>query len=64
MGWLTAPHRLTCLGRGHVAEWVPGRVLWAYNVPHLELLEEYVAAAQRERPRPAGSQTLLERLPV
>ncbi|MEU7860165.1 hypothetical protein [Nonomuraea sp. NPDC049141] len=41
----------------------PG-VLWAYNVPHLELLEAYVAATQRERPRPAGSQTLLERLPV
>jgi hypothetical protein len=41
-----------------------GRVLWAYNVPHLELLEGYVAATQRERPRPAGSQTLLERLPA
>lgn len=106
VGWLTAPHRLTCPGCAHVAEWGPrrwqsgagdayftrggplvvpelggpddpyfglplwlrrpccGRVLWAYNVPHLELLEAYVAAAQRERPTPAGSQTLLERLPA
>jgi hypothetical protein len=105
VGWLTAPHRLTCPGCSHVSEWAPrpwrsgagdayftgrgalvvpelggpddpyfglplwlqrpccGGVLWAYNVPHLELLEAYVAASQRERPQPAGSQTLLERLP-
>ncbi|TMR91657.1 hypothetical protein EJK15_48690 [Nonomuraea basaltis] len=106
VGWLTAPHRLTCPGCSHIAEWAPrrwssgagdayftrrgallvpefggpddpyfrlplwlrrpccGQVLWAYNVPHLELLEAYVAATLRERPRPAGSQTLLERLPA
>lgn len=41
-----------------------GQVLWAYNLPHLELLERYVAARQRERPPVAGSQTLVERLPA
>jgi hypothetical protein len=40
-----------------------GRTLWAYNVAHLDLLEGYVGARLRERPVPAGSQTLLERLP-
>ncbi|GAA3697493.1 hypothetical protein GCM10022224_074200 [Nonomuraea antimicrobica] len=106
VGWLTAPHRLTCTGCSHSGEWTPrpwrsgagdsyfsgrgvlavpalggpddpyfglplwfrrpcrGRVLWAYNLPHLELLEAYVAASLRDRPRPAGSQTLLERLPA
>ncbi|MEU8109269.1 hypothetical protein AB0C18_36740 [Nonomuraea muscovyensis] len=106
VGWLTAPHRLTCGGCGHAAEWAPrewrsglgdayftaggpfvvprlggpydpyfglplwlrrrccgGRTLWAYNVAHLDLLEGYVGARLRERPVPAGSQTLLERLP-
>lgn len=104
--WLTAPHRLTCTGCGHVQEWRPrrwepgtgdayftdggpflvprltgpddpyfghplwlrhpcrGRVLWAYNTAHLDLLERYVAARHRERPERPGSQTLLERLPA
>ncbi|TDD00626.1 hypothetical protein E1292_28190 [Nonomuraea deserti] len=106
VGWLTAPHRLTCPACGHVAAWTPqrwrvgagdayftprgvlavpafggaddpyfglplwlrrsccGRVLWAYNAAHLELLEAYAAATLRERPRPAGSQSMLERLPA
>ncbi|WP_345575414.1 hypothetical protein [Nonomuraea rosea] len=106
VGWLTAPHRLTCAGCSYVAEWTPrpwrtgagdayfagrgvlvvpelggpddpyfgrplwlrgaccGRVLWAYNLAHLELLEAYVRARLRERPESPGSQTLLERLPA
>ncbi|MBN6055024.1 hypothetical protein JYK22_24015, partial [Nonomuraea sp. RK-328] len=54
VGWLTAPHRLTCGGCGRVADWVPA----------LDVLEAYVAAPLRERPVTAGSQTMLERLPA
>lgn len=41
-----------------------GRVLWAYNAEHLNLLEAYVSARLRERGRHMGSQTLVERLPA
>ncbi|WP_185734848.1 hypothetical protein [Micromonospora globispora] len=41
-----------------------GRVLWAYNAEHLDLLEAYVSARLRERGRDMGSQTLVERLPA
>jgi hypothetical protein len=40
-----------------------GRVLWAYNSEHLDLLETYVAASLRERGDRLGSMTLVERLP-
>lgn len=41
-----------------------GRVLWAYNVAHLELLQSYVKARQRERGSWSGSGSLVERLPA
>ncbi|MFD6678424.1 MULTISPECIES: hypothetical protein [Micromonospora] len=41
-----------------------GRVLWAYNAEHLDLLEAYVSARLRERGQYMGSQTLVERLPA
>lgn len=47
-----------------------GECLWAYNEPHLDLLEAYVAAKLRERSRvvqPATAQrnkTLVSRLPT
>ncbi|MBM0258104.1 hypothetical protein [Micromonospora sp. 4G55] len=41
-----------------------GRVLWAYNGEHVDLLEAYVSARLRERGRDMGSQTLVERLPA
>ncbi|AYF32149.1 hypothetical protein CSH63_32860 [Micromonospora tulbaghiae] len=41
-----------------------GRVLWAYNAEHLDLLEAYVSAQLRERGQYMGSQTLVERLPA
>ncbi|MFX0592025.1 hypothetical protein [Melissospora conviva] len=40
-----------------------GRVLWAYNAEHLELLESYVSAGLRERGRGARSMSMVERLP-
>ncbi|MEU1687208.1 hypothetical protein [Micromonospora sp. NPDC005707] len=41
-----------------------GRVLWAFNAEHLDLLEAYVSARLRERGQDMGSQTLVERLPA
>ncbi|GAA2080068.1 hypothetical protein [Actinomadura alba] len=41
-----------------------GRVLWAYNAAHLELLERYVTARLRERHPWTGSGSMLERLPA
>ncbi|MET7749054.1 hypothetical protein [Micromonospora sp. NPDC005367] len=41
-----------------------GRVLWAYNAEHLDLLDAYVSARLRERGRDMGGQTLVERLPA
>lgn len=41
-----------------------GRLLWAYNAEHLDLLEAYVSARLRERGQDMGSQTLVERLPA
>lgn len=42
-----------------------GHVLWAYNVPHLDLLESFVSATRRERGLrpPAARSSLVERLP-
>jgi len=44
-----------------------GRVLWAYNVRHLRLLEEYVGASLREHRQREGlgwhNQSLVNRLP-
>jgi hypothetical protein len=40
-----------------------GRLLWAYNRTHLDLLEEYVAAELRERGVRPGS-SVLTRLPA
>jgi hypothetical protein len=41
-----------------------GRVLWAYNAEHLDLLEAYVSARLRERGQFLGSMSLVERLPA
>lgn len=40
-----------------------GRVLWAYNAEHLDLLEGYVSARLRERGPLMGSMSMVERLP-
>ncbi|GAA0344693.1 hypothetical protein NE235_32965 [Actinoallomurus spadix] len=41
-----------------------GRILWAYNAAHLDLLEGYVGARLRERHPHTGSGSLVERLPA
>jgi hypothetical protein len=41
-----------------------GRVFWAYNLAHLELVEGYVRARHRERGSWTGSGSLVERLPT
>lgn len=41
-----------------------GKVLWAYNANHLNLLESYVAARLRERRASPGSMTMVARLPA
>ncbi|MEV5749214.1 hypothetical protein AB0L00_15475 [Actinoallomurus sp. NPDC052308] len=41
-----------------------GRVLWAYNAAHLDLLEGYVSARLRERHPYTGSGSLVEHLPA
>ncbi|MGK5681522.1 hypothetical protein [Actinoplanes sp. URMC 104] len=41
-----------------------GRMLWAFNVAHLDLLEGYVAAGVRERDVPASGLTMVARLPL
>jgi len=38
--------------------------LWAYNLEHLDLLENYVSAQLRERGKIPGSMSLVERLPA
>jgi hypothetical protein len=40
-----------------------GKVLWAYNAEHLNLLEGYVGARLRERGDFLGTMSMLERLP-
>lgn len=40
-----------------------GRLLWAYNAEHLELLESYASAGLRERGLVSGSMSMVERLP-
>lgn len=46
------------------AECCGGRVLWAFNEAHLDLLEEYVAARLRERRASPGTMSVLARLPA
>lgn len=41
-----------------------GKLLWAYNAEHLDLLEAYVAARHRERGSLPGSMSMVERLPA
>lgn len=41
-----------------------GRLLWAYNAEHLDLLASYVAARLRERGPVLGSMSMVERLPA
>ncbi|MFC0542620.1 TFIIB-type zinc ribbon-containing protein [Kutzneria chonburiensis] len=41
-----------------------GKLLWAYNAEHLDLLESYVAARLRERRASPGSMSMLARLPA
>ncbi|PSL00070.1 hypothetical protein CLV63_102196 [Murinocardiopsis flavida] len=41
-----------------------GRILWAYNTAHVDVLEQYVAARLRERHSWTGSGSLLEHLPA
>ncbi|MFB4314773.1 hypothetical protein [Actinomadura sp. 21ATH] len=41
-----------------------GHVLWAYNEPHLTLIESYVSAHLRERGGWTGSGSMLEHLPA
>ncbi|MBB2949108.1 hypothetical protein FB565_008913 [Actinoplanes lutulentus] len=42
-----------------------GRVLWAYNATHLDLLASFVGADLRERGRYGGcDRSLIERLPA
>jgi hypothetical protein len=40
-----------------------GKLLWAYNAEHLDLLESYVAARLRERRAMPGSMSMVARLP-
>lgn len=47
--WLTAPFR--------------GEVVWAFNVAHLEILRDFVAAGLREAVRPRTHTTMTEKLP-
>ncbi len=46
------------------AECCGGHTLWAFNRPHLDLLENYVAARLRERGSIPASMSLVERLPA
>ncbi|MBN7136114.1 hypothetical protein A7A76_15325 [Lysobacter enzymogenes] len=39
-------------------------LLWAYNAEHLDELQRYVAATQRERLRSAGNASMISRLPA
>jgi hypothetical protein len=41
-----------------------GKLLWAYNAEHLDLLESYVAARLRERRASPGSMSMVARLPA
>jgi hypothetical protein len=41
-----------------------GKLLWAYNAEHLDLLESYVAARLRERRATPGSMSMVARLPA
>ncbi len=41
-----------------------GKLLWAYNAEHLDLLESYVAARLRERTAAPGTMSMLARLPA
>jgi hypothetical protein len=41
-----------------------GRVLWAYNAAHLDLLEAFVSAKLRERDAVPGSMSMIARLPA
>lgn len=41
-----------------------GRLLWAYNAEHLDLLASYVAARLREHGPVLGSMSMVERLPA
>ena len=41
-----------------------GKLLWAYNAEHLDLLESYVGARLRERRATPGSMSMLARLPA
>ncbi|WP_460406455.1 TFIIB-type zinc ribbon-containing protein [Actinophytocola sediminis] len=41
-----------------------GKLLWAYNAEHLDLLESYVAARLRERRASPGTMNMLARLPA
>ncbi len=41
-----------------------GKLLWAYNAEHLDLLESYVAARLRERRASPGVMSVVARLPA
>jgi len=41
-----------------------GKLLWAYNTGHLDLLEAYIGARLRERGPVPGSMSMAERLPA
>jgi hypothetical protein len=41
-----------------------GKLLWAYNAEHLDLLESYVAARLRERTAAPSTMSMLARLPA
>jgi len=72
----TADHRLTFPGpRPHVTDgsfgaelWLrqpcAGHVLWVLNEPHLDVLERFVAADQRERGPIPCSLSMIESLPA
>ena len=40
------------------------KILWFYNLRHLEYIERYLQAAIRERSKDAGNNSLISRLPA
>lgn len=41
-----------------------GKILWFYNLRHLEYIESYLQASIRERSKDAGNNSLISRLPA